>query len=55
MSAEQWCCGRAECIDCFHEWVAVWPLGGKALECPECGSINTDRTQETNDGTEKQE
>lgn len=40
-----WCAGKAECFDCGHEWTALWPLGSEALECPSCGSINTDRTE----------
>jgi hypothetical protein len=49
MSTEQtpqdgpWCAGQAECIACGHEWVAAWPLGADALECPDCGSTDTDR------------
>lgn len=38
-----WCAGGAECIDCGHRWTAAWPLGADALECPECGSTDTDR------------
>ncbi len=38
-----WCHGLAECLDCNHCWVAVWPLGADALECPKCSSSNTDR------------
>ena len=41
-----WCNGAAWCLDCHHEWVAVWPLGAESLECPACGSTDTDREQE---------
>lgn len=41
---EQYCAGPAECLACGREWVAVWPLGADALECPTCGSTDTDRT-----------
>lgn len=44
--SEQWCSGMAECFCCEHTWIAVWPLGAEALECPECGSVDTDRTAE---------
>lgn len=40
-----WCGGAAWCLDCHHEWVAVWPLGAESLECPACGSTDTDREQ----------
>lgn len=43
---EQFCAGQAECLACGREWVAVWPLGADALECPSCGSTDTDRTAE---------
>lgn len=43
---EQWCAGTAECLDCGTEWVAVWPLAAKQLECPECGSSDTVREQQ---------
>jgi Zn finger protein HypA/HybF involved in hydrogenase expression len=42
---QHWAHGSAECLDCQHTWVAVWPLGADALECPECHSTNTDRIQ----------
>jgi Zn finger protein HypA/HybF involved in hydrogenase expression len=42
--------GEAVCDDCGHRWVAVWPLGSDALECPNCHSTNTDREQEKNHG-----
>jgi hypothetical protein len=35
--------GAASCDDCGHEWMAVWPLGAEALECPKCHGANTDR------------
>jgi Zn finger protein HypA/HybF involved in hydrogenase expression len=35
--------GPAQCDDCGHKWVAVWPLGAEALECPKCHGTNTDR------------
>lgn len=38
--------GPAICEDCGHRWMAVWPLGAEALECPKCHSTNTDREQE---------
>ena len=28
--------GKARCITCKHEWVAVAPVGTTTLECPEC-------------------
>jgi hypothetical protein len=37
--------GTATCNDCGNEWVAVWPLGADALECPNCHGSNTDREQ----------
>ncbi len=40
-----WCNGAAWCLECRHEWVAVWPLGAESLECPACGSTDTDREQ----------
>lgn len=40
-----WSHGPAECFDCCHTWVAVWPLGSEALECPKCHGQNTDRDQ----------
>lgn len=39
----QWCAGYAECLSCGHEWIAVWPLNGDDLKCPECESIDTIR------------
>ena len=30
--------GKAHCLDCNHEWVAVVPVGVRWLECPSCGS-----------------
>lgn len=39
-----WLSGEAECLDCMHEWVAVWPLAAEPLVCPCCGSNETDRT-----------
>lgn len=29
--------GKAVCLNCKFEWVAVAPLGTIALECSECG------------------
>ena len=43
---DQWCHGKAECLQCGHEWVAVWPLGADELECPACGSADTVREAE---------
>lgn len=40
-----WCNGSAWCLDCHHKWAAVWPLGAESLECPVCGSTDTDREQ----------
>jgi hypothetical protein len=40
-----WCHGKAECLNCGHEWTAVWPLAAESLECPRCGSTDTDRDQ----------
>ena len=33
--------GRAKCLDCKHEWQAVWPkeAGIIDLECPSCGMV----------------
>lgn len=28
--------GRAKCLQCGHEWVAVVPVGTTVFECPEC-------------------
>lgn len=28
--------GKAQCLKCKHEWIAVAPTGCVALECPEC-------------------
>lgn len=28
--------GKARCLDCTHEWVAVAPGGTTWLECPQC-------------------
>ena len=44
---EMWCAGKAECHQCGHEWVAVWPLAAEQLECPHCGSTDTDREQQS--------
>lgn len=38
-----WCTGKAECLACEHEWIAVWPLGANDLECPNCGGRDTVR------------
>ena len=38
-----WMAGLAECNECDNQWAAVWPLGAEGLECPRCGSANTDR------------
>ena len=29
--------GKAKCLHCKHEWVAVAPEMASPLECPECG------------------
>jgi len=29
--------GRAHCMACGHDWVAVAPVGDATLICPECG------------------
>lgn len=29
--------GRAICLSCRNEWVAVAPVGSVWLDCPECG------------------
>ena len=39
-----WCDGTSCCLNCGHEWIAVWPLGAESLECPKCGSTDTDRS-----------
>lgn len=41
--SDQWCAGYAECLSCGHEWIAVWPLNGDDLKCPECESTDTIR------------
>lgn len=28
--------GKARCLDCKHEWIAVAPIGTRWLECPVC-------------------
>lgn len=28
--------GKARCLQCGHEWVAVAPVGAVWLECPHC-------------------
>lgn len=28
--------GKAVCLNCFHEWQAVAPVGCVQLECPNC-------------------
>jgi hypothetical protein len=28
--------GKARCLNCKHEWVAVAPVGTHALECSQC-------------------
>lgn len=28
--------GKAVCLQCKHEWVAVAPVGAVSLECPNC-------------------
>lgn len=28
--------GRALCVECRHEWVAVAPEGARCFECPSC-------------------
>jgi hypothetical protein len=34
------CSGVALCLECKHEWAAVWPdMYPVALECPECGTF----------------
>lgn len=38
-----WVNGSARCLDCGKNWVAVYTLGSEFLECPNCGSRNTDR------------
>lgn len=35
--------GTAECFDCEHSWLTVWPLGADNLECPNCHSRDTER------------
>ena len=31
--------GYVACMACGKDWVAVWPVGVTALECPECGKM----------------
>jgi hypothetical protein len=50
-----WCNGEAWCLECHNEWVAIWPLGAESLECPDCGSTDTDRVQETPHKRKKEE
>lgn len=40
---EVWAYSNATCNNCCHRWVAVWPLGTEDLECPRCGSTDTER------------
>lgn len=35
--------GCAICLECDKRWYAIWPLGADALECPRCGSVDTER------------
>lgn len=37
------CCGPAQCLECAHEWMGVWPLGADPLRCPRCDSDDTVR------------
>lgn len=34
--------GKARCLACDHDWIAVAPTGTASLECPSCG-LNTGR------------
>lgn len=40
---EIWKAGPANCVACGREWVAVWPLGADALECPSCHGQDTEQ------------
>ncbi len=31
--------GKARCLDCRHEWVAVAPVGVTWMECPSCSLL----------------
>jgi len=41
MTEELWTTDHAQCLQCHHEWQAVYALGTDALECPKCGSADT--------------
>lgn len=43
MTEDFWASGYVECFNCGHEWVAVWPLGAAPLQCPACGTSDTER------------
>lgn len=32
--------GKAKCLCCKHEWVAIAPVGNTILECPKCDTAN---------------
>lgn len=32
--------GRARCLQCKHEWIAVAPVGTAWLQCPKCECEN---------------
>ena len=36
------------CMDCAHDWVAVFPVNATALECSECGAMAGEPVQPTN-------
>ena len=40
-----WCVGKAWCHVCGYFWIAVWPEDAAALECPDCMSTTTDRSE----------
>jgi hypothetical protein len=30
--------GKAKCLQCSHEWIAVAPVGTSEMECPSCSA-----------------
>ncbi len=36
IEVETYSTGKAKCLACKHEWVAVAPVGVTWMECPEC-------------------
>lgn len=34
---ERWASGKAKCLACKHEWMAVYQVPLADIECPSCG------------------